>query len=321
MEAENKEIMEKIQALAEAFLQAEEPWTCPECGGALTMPARNLLFGGLYCPGCRRSFTWREAALMHSESTVPRDLYPSQEQDMLTLLDEIRADAFAGCGSGTLVVPENIRLIHPFAFRDSGFEEILLPQGLTRIEEGTFKNCARLTRVVLPEGLQVIGSEAFAGCEKLEEVTIPESVQIIDDGAFQNTGLKRLTLKNTQVVGHLAFFRCEGLEEITLENVRYLYSHAFAHCTGLRRADLGAGLLTVGEKAFYGCTALPSLRLPHTLCELGNQAFAAAPQLGLLFPKALEEHVRNFRLYLPPFTPEENYLYEEAAAVVFYEGV
>ena len=65
--------------------------------------------------------------------------------------------------------------------------ELILPDGLTRIEDEAFMNAAVRT-VRFPLGLASIGARAFAGCEELERVFIPGSVTEIDDSAFEDCG-------------------------------------------------------------------------------------------------------------------------------------
>ena len=50
-----------------------------------------------------------------------------------------------------------------------------------------FACCYSLTSVVIPEGVTSIEDEAFANCGSLTSITIPESVTTIGEGVFRDT--------------------------------------------------------------------------------------------------------------------------------------
>lgn len=63
-------------------------------------------------------------------------------------------------------------------------EELVLPNGITSIGQGTFEYCTRLTTIIIPDSVIRIGEKAFANFVALEKVTIPENVTTISDLAF-----------------------------------------------------------------------------------------------------------------------------------------
>lgn len=70
------------------------------------------------------------------------------------------------------------------AFRDSGVEEIVIPEGVSEIVSNTFMKCRNLRRVVLPSSLERIGEKAFCGCSSLTDIRIPDGVTSIGENAF-----------------------------------------------------------------------------------------------------------------------------------------
>ena len=55
-----------------------------------------------------------------------------------------------------------------FCFTDSArADTLVLPEGLTVIDEEAFMGDTSITSVVLPDSLRVIGDRAFAGCTSL----------------------------------------------------------------------------------------------------------------------------------------------------------
>jgi len=59
-----------------------------------------------------------------------------------------------------------------------------IPNDVTRIGNGAFSSCTKLTNVTIPNSVTIIGNDSFSSCTKLTNVTIPDSVTIIGLGAF-----------------------------------------------------------------------------------------------------------------------------------------
>ncbi len=66
----------------------------------------------------------------------------------------------------------------------TGEGEVILPEGVTIIGDGAFKECRELTRIVLCEGVTGIGKEAFCDCPKLKRVEFPDGLIFVGDAAF-----------------------------------------------------------------------------------------------------------------------------------------
>ncbi len=62
-------------------------------------------------------------------------------------------------------------------------ESIVIPEGITRLEYGTFRDCT-LTSIVLPESIEYIGDYVFAYCYNLSELTIGANVKEISSMNF-----------------------------------------------------------------------------------------------------------------------------------------
>lgn len=76
---------------------------------------------------------------------------------------------------------------------------MVIPDGLTAVEEYTFEYCESLTSIVFPDGLKTIGTDAFNLCKHLTSVTLPGSLESIEAYAFSgSTGLKTVTYLGTE---------------------------------------------------------------------------------------------------------------------------
>jgi hypothetical protein len=75
---------------------------------------------------------------------------------------------------------------------------VVLPSGLTDIEEQAFMNSA-ITEIVIPPGVTRIGAEAFASCTGLKSITLPQTITSVGNRAFSKcTGLDPLVRAELQ---------------------------------------------------------------------------------------------------------------------------
>lgn len=88
-------------------------------------------------------------------------------------------------------------------------DTLILPAGLTRVEESAFENDTSITHIVIPEGAEAIGSRAFAGCTCLKEIVIPASVSTIASDAFEGCG--ELTIRCVPGSAAAAFAAKHGI--------------------------------------------------------------------------------------------------------------
>lgn len=71
-----------------------------------------------------------------------------------------------------------------------------IPDGVTSIGEGMFRDCHKLADVSIPGGVTSIGPWAFSWCDGLTGVSIPGGVTSVGDNAFYGCkGLARIIFK------------------------------------------------------------------------------------------------------------------------------
>ncbi|MBQ4142494.1 MAG: leucine-rich repeat domain-containing protein, partial [Thermoguttaceae bacterium] len=94
--------------------------------------------------------------------------------------------------------------------------DVTIPDGVTSIGEGAFRDCYRLTSVTIPDSVTSIGNKAFSWCESLTSVTIPDSVTSIGNEAFFRCRLlKSVTIPDSVTsIGYGPFTGCDQLTEI-----------------------------------------------------------------------------------------------------------
>ena len=88
-----------------------------------------------------------------------------------------------------------VTVIGESAFSEfTDIERIMLPEGITGIEDYAFWYCMNLKDIELPQSLQTIGFSTFGCCYDLANITIPENVEYIDYFAFSECShLRKVT--------------------------------------------------------------------------------------------------------------------------------
>ena len=173
----------------------------------------------------------------------------------------------------------------------AGADTLVLPAGLTVIEEYAFYGDTSITSVVLPDGLEEIGAYAFAGCTNLRDVRLPDHLTELDLSAFEgNPNVYFVVRGNTPVYnmilskglpaevdfeeGYAMIFDnndegfhclmnvymnedCNVTEIFVPDCVEYIAPNAFANCSKLVSIALPNSIYGIGANAFDGCAAKP----------------------------------------------------------------
>lgn len=197
--------------------------------------------------------------------------------------------------------------------QSGGLEEIVLPAGLTKIEESTFQGCFDLKSVIFWGKVTSIGKRAFYNTKSLQEIDLPESVCSIGEGAFFGSGLQKILIPRDCVdIGQDAF-TSSALEafEVDPGNAAFqagddgvLYSRdgkqlvLYPYSRQEAAYTVRPGTVEIGAYAFYGVRNLEHIILPDSLREIGDYAFAEQPKLKeVALPEGLEDISSNYTFY------------------------
>ena len=201
-----------------------------------------------------------------------------------------------------------VKVIGELAFSgNSGLTSVVLPEGVTRIDDGAFFTCDGLTSVTLPQSLTTLSGSPFYGCEHLETIALPAGLAAPESNPFVscpaltgitvaagNTALEvrqgllysradsRLVCwpqglaagacavpAGTLVIGREAFMLSDKLTSVTLpDSVTAIRSGAFRFCDGLTSINLPASVTVLEDSVFEGCSSLAGLTLPAGITEL-----------------------------------------------------
>ena len=166
--------------------------------------------------------------------------YDCLKLEKINLPDSLKAignAAFWRCGITALDIPSGVTSIAPWAFASCSAISgtVVIPKGITRVEESAFMYCEGINRIVLPDTIEVLGNSAFFRCSSLTDIDLPEGLKIIERAAF---------------------CECRSLETVTIpDGVTLIDGAAFAQCGKLTQIIFDGDAPQIGEDAFSDVTA------------------------------------------------------------------
>lgn len=211
----------------------------------------------------------------------------------VTQLDTIPSNAFKYNDiSGTLTIPDNVKVIDSGAFYYNSIDSIVYP-GTVEILGG-FQGNNISGALHIPSHVKTIGPSAFRG-NNISELTFDEGITKIDAYAFAgNDSLTDIIFPNSlKSIGTQAFF---GLDLVSItfgDSISKLYSY----CFGLNRIKditVPGQLTLLGEGAFYrnmaGTNYQNNIVVEEGITEIPEKCFAEMQILGSLsLPSTLVE--------------------------------
>lgn len=200
---------------------------------------------------------------------------------------------------GTVHIPSTMRTVDKETFKEhNGITEVIIENGVQKIDEAAFKNCTLLGRVVIPSSVNTIRSESFCGCTTLETVNLGEGLAELWSRAFADCpSLKEIALPSgVSYIGPGAFANCFGLEKVSFANgVKRIGDEAFSFCSSLREIRLPTSIESIGEKSFMGCDALEKVVLNPQIKQLARYAFYGCSNLtSINVPKQAKVYEDTF---------------------------
>ncbi len=208
-------------------------------------------------------------------------------------------------GGGTLIaylgadtavtIPEGVKTI---SFLNTNIESVVIPEGVTAINDGAFADCAKLTGITFPTSLVSVGANAFKNCAGLTTVTIPLNLSSIGNGAFAGCANIENFLVET---GNTTFMSDKGVLYNNMN--KYLISYPAASAMTSYSVPYGAvriapgavrgaknlesfdtlaaeDLTVINEYAFADCLKLKSIKFHENFRTIGDYAFLNCSSLS-----------------------------------------
>lgn len=227
---------------------------------------------------------------LYFAANATKDVQFDKDGGQLAVIDALVKRMYAAQGSTDPIDVDlsNIRFDGEFGL--GGFFEgntalgsIILPSGMTKINNPGFTGCTNLASVTLPQTLEAIGGDAFLGCSSLKSIIIPNSVTSISGSAFES---------------------CTALTYVKLpDGITELNESTFRYCSALPTVTIPASVTTIGKHCFLDCKALAEITLLNpdavviingddTLENVGTSV-AEGTTKKLRVPAALAEQYRS----------------------------
>ncbi len=156
---------------------------------------------------------------------------------------------------------------------------LIIGDEVETLPNNAFKSCSFAGEIVIPNSVTEIGSSAFYGCTNITSVTIGEGVTRTTGQMFRDcTNLTSVTYNAVNCTNWSSYYIWDGCTSLTTltigPNVQYLPGRIFEGCSFTGELTLPNSLVTIGEKAFNGCSGFTGdLIIPDNVTTIGGNAF------------------------------------------------
>lgn len=226
---------------------------------------------------------------LYFAANATKDVQFDRDGGQLAVIDALVESMYAAQGGTDPIDVDLSNISFDGEFGLGGFFEgntalgsIILPSGMTKINNPGFTGCTNLASVTLPETLKTIGGKAFQGCSSLKSIIIPNSVTSISDSAFDS---------------------CTALTYVKLpDGITALDASTFRDCSALPTITIPASVATIDKTCFQNCTALAEITLlnPDAVVEISGDTLenvgtsvAEGTTKKLRVPAALAEQYQS----------------------------
>lgn len=195
-------------------------------------------------------------------------------------IESIGMGAFYNCSLEKIDIP-NVKYIFTNTFENcTNLSEVSIPKSVIKINKFAFKNCG-LINIVIPEGIERIDNYAFSSCPYLKSVTISEGVKEIGWAAFEKATLETVNIPSSvKRIETYAFNECRELKNVTIsEGVNEIGYSAFA-ATALETVYIPSSVKSIEEYAFYECRELKDVTISEGVEHIGMLAFNNCQNIG-----------------------------------------
>ena len=169
--------------------------------------------------------------------------------------------------------------------------EVILPEGLTTIEDAAFANCSTLEKLNVPSSVTTLGRWILENTQ-VASFTIPDGVTEIPASCFYGSAIVSVDIPSSvQTIGNWAFQDTKLSEVVIPSSVTSIGTWAFGSENGeptLQSVVIEAGITEIPECCFYLQKNLVSLSLPEGIVSIGADAFNQCKIASLTLPASLE---------------------------------
>lgn len=255
-------------------LESLGSWAFSDCSDveSISLPESITQMADRVFQGCDSitQFTFPSSITVVPEAV----LYHCDKLQQVTLASgttRIAANAFENCPQlATMNLTEQTSLTDMgiYAFANTGFTTVTLPNSLTTVGYCVFRECQQLESINVPTGLTIVPYDFVCYSPKLTSVQMHDGIR---------------------VVGHNAFLGCPLLNGVVLnDEITSIEYDAFNGCSSLQLTELPDALTHIGDRAFRGTAAITGdLTVPSGVTTLGYQAFYESGITSAVLPESI----------------------------------
>lgn len=193
-----------------------------------------------------------------------------------------------------ITIPGSVKVFKATLQNMKELKTLTFEEGVEEIASGSVvSGCKSLTTIHLPSSLQKLsGTGTFSGASALTDITLPEGIAITEGSTFSEcTSLESIELPaSITTIPSSMFAGCSALERVTAKGtITAIGNGAFGSVTDWKDQEIADTVLTeipdlsqvtsIGDRAFYGCSALETVDL-HSVTTMGYGAFQGCDALS-----------------------------------------
>ena len=193
-------------------------------------------------------------------------------------------------------IDSDTKVIYDSAFSDClNLEEIFIPNNITSIGNGVFKNCNNVSKVSLP----FVGSSRdvnrtydsifyyIFGCSDIiEDGTSKLYFEPSTAGVgyyYKPKNIKEINITDAICIPCYAFNECSSISSLIVgDRVTIISYAAFRNCSNLKIVKLPDSLKTIERYAFKNCTSLTEIDIPNSVLKIEETVFSGCSSLKKL---------------------------------------
>ncbi len=204
----------------------------------------------------------------------------------------------AGKMQAEYTIPDSVAVINKLAFEGStNLKRIVIPDSVTRIDEGAFADCVLETvyytgtetqwnKINIGEGNDtLLAAEIVCEGVEPEKPEIPDGViasgecgdyviwYLAGDGTLTIAGTGEM--EDNYLRDDMPWYdlRAEIVSVVVEDGVTNIGGYVFSGCTNLVSVTIADSVINIGSYAFESCTALEAIELPGRLNAVSNSLF------------------------------------------------
>lgn len=189
-------------------------------------------------------------------------------------------EAYLGIG-GSATIPSTVDTIGNKAFYACReLNSVIIPNGVASIGNSVFYYCTNLTNISIPNSVNSIGSYAFQNCTGMASISIPDGVTSINSYAFYH--VRHIEYHGNATGSPWGAISMNGVVDDNFVFPDSTKHYLLAYIGNEDTVVIPSTVDSIGDWAFYGCTAMVSVFIPTSVTSIGAWSFYGCDSLKVV---------------------------------------